>query len=231
MNREYEIETLKTEYRDIGRLDLDIARKYAFAIRDAASLDQAAQYLIELKRHKRVIEDSLKPIIAEARKPLESLRALLDELTEPLDRAERELIKPAIARYEQHQEEIRRIEQMKREQEFKKLEEDHRLRMAGELEGAGFQKEAEDLLSQSIDSIPIELEKTKTDGLSFSWNYSAEIFDLKALVQAVANGKVSTQAISPNQIFLNMQARLMKDSFSIPGVVLRKERKVAARIQ
>ena len=48
------------------------------------------------------------------------------------------------------------------------------------------------------------------------WN--AEVTDLKALCMAVATGKVSINAILPNETFLRQQAVSLKNTMNIPGV-------------
>jgi|SRR3990167_5135207 len=225
-----DIEILRSEYQPLIHSDVENAKQLANAIRDQRSLVQASEYLKELKRRKKTIESKLRPIIDEAKRPWQSLRDLMDELTEPLDRAEREILKPSIAKFEIEDEHRRAAEQKRIENEMRKQEEETRLNLAVEAEKMGDRDEAKAILETPVNPISIELEKTKADGLSFSWSYSAELIDSMALIKAVADGTVPIQAINANLLFLNQHARALKDSFNIPGVKLKKERKVAVRI-
>jgi hypothetical protein len=59
----------------------------------------------------------------------------------------------------------------------------------------------------------------EVSGLSFTEHWHAEVYDLKALLQAILDGKVHTDAIEPNLVYLNASARACKaEDLSIPGV-------------
>ena len=59
----------------------------------------------------------------------------------------------------------------------------------------------------------------EVSGLSFTEHWHAEVYDLKALLQAILDGKVPTDAIEPNLVYLNASARACKaEDLSIPGV-------------
>lgn len=56
------------------------------------------------------------------------------------------------------------------------------------------------------------------EGLSFTERWHAEVTDFSALLTAVLDGKVSQEALLPNMVFLNGEARQRKGECSIPGV-------------
>jgi DNA-binding protein H-NS len=51
-------------------------------------------------------------------------------------------------------------------------------------------------------------------------SYKADCHDLMLLVRAVADGRVSPQALLPNQAWLNAQAGALRDEFALPGCEL-----------
>ncbi len=55
-------------------------------------------------------------------------------------------------------------------------------------------------------------------GLSFTEHWHAEVTDLRLLLQAVIDGKISTEAVQENLVFLNVCARAEREKLSIPGV-------------
>jgi hypothetical protein len=63
----------------------------------------------------------------------------------------------------------------------------------------------------------------EVQGLSFTEHWHAEGNDIAALAKAVAEGKVSSEALSFNLVWLNAMARSLKDNMAIPGVAAVKE--------
>lgn len=68
------------------------------------------------------------------------------------------------------------------------------------------------------------VEIPKAAGVSFASRWVASVVDMKALVKAVADGKVMMDALQPNLAFLNDLARTQKDKLAIPGVTVTEER-------
>ena len=58
--------------------------------------------------------------------------------------------------------------------------------------------------------------------------WSCNVTDLKALVEAVAKGRVPLMALQANTVFLGQQARSMKGELRYPGVVVWAEKSIAA---
>jgi hypothetical protein len=59
----------------------------------------------------------------------------------------------------------------------------------------------------------------QTEGLSFTERWHAEVVDIAVLLSAVLDGRVSQEAIEPNLVYLNTQARATKkEDIGIPGV-------------
>jgi hypothetical protein len=127
-----------------------------------------------------------------------------------------------IGSYLQEKERERQQEQLRLEAEARKKEEDARVAEAAALELEGKQEEAEEVLNTKPAFIPTPVAPKmvqKVAGVSGRTNWSAEVTDFKALVDAVSQGKAPILALQPNETFLNDQARSMKSLLSYPGVV------------
>ena len=73
-----------------------------------------------------------------------------------------------------------------------------------------------------VDVAPVESEIASVAGTSMRSYYSAEVVDLLALVRAAAAGTIPLDAIQPNAVFLNAQARSLKTLMAYPGVRVTK---------
>lgn len=67
------------------------------------------------------------------------------------------------------------------------------------------------------------------EGMYRRETWRAEVVDMKELAQAVASGKVPSDALMPNQPFLNAAARQMRSLLAYPGVAAVKEETLVAR--
>jgi len=96
------------------------------------------------------------------------------------------------------------------------LEEARELREAAEI--------AEAAADAAMEPVALAPAPRKAAGVSKRVNYSAEVVDLRALVEAWLAGKAPEACIVPNESYLNGQARLDKDAFALPGCKLVKAR-------
>ena len=78
--------------------------------------------------------------------------------------------------------------------------------------------------SKIVEAAPIVPPKTVTEGQALIDNWKASVFDLKAFLAAIIEGKVSEKAVVPNMSFLDQmvheakKAGLSPDKIKIPGV-------------
>lgn len=72
-------------------------------------------------------------------------------------------------------------------------------------------------------------EIAQPSGISLRENWSANVYDMMALVKAVAAGRAPISYLLPNQKLLDMQAKALKSELKISGVKAIKETSVAAR--
>jgi len=96
-------------------------------------------------------------------------------------------------------------------QDMKRLQEEERKREA---------EEAERLKNAPVAVAPVEVKRAtpKTDGITTRQIWSAEVFDFKKLVDAVAAGTVDMDFILPHATMLNAVAREQKSNMAVPGV-------------
>ena len=112
-------------------------------------------------------------------------------------------------------------ERAAREEAQRQAEADAQQR-ALELAAMGEDEAAEAVLEEPVVAAPVVIAATapKPTGSVARKNYSIKVTDLKALVAAVAQGKVLLAAIEPNEAWLAQKARNEKEGFSVPGVEL-----------
>lgn len=143
--------------------------------------------------------------------------------------------KKLMSDFEEEQEKIRLADQKRLEDIAKKEAEDRLLQEAEEAEaeakrnGATPQEaaqEAEAIISEPIRVAPVVLQKTtpKVQGVVFREIWKAQVFDLRALVNAVAAGKAPIQVLRADEVFLGQQARSLKSALNLPGVRSYSER-------
>lgn len=222
-----QMESTKVEFGGI----LNTAIRLSKQIKDVDSYKEAAEYLFSIKKRLKWWIAFNKPIKDKIRASLKEAICREDILREPLERAEREYLKPAISDFDVKQEAERRAKQMKAEEEHRKQQEDAKLKLAVEYENQGEKDAAIAVLEQPIVKTSIELPiETKVAGMSFRWDYSCVVVDRDALLRAVLEAKAPEVAVIPNIPFLNQLAKSMKEGLNIPGVELRKQKITSVRV-
>ena len=143
----------------------------------------------------------------------------------------------AVARAER--ERLAAIEQEKYEAAKKAQAEAQAAALKGDSEAAekamaaAQQAEAEALalqMTQQVVTVAPAVEAQKVSGISGRVTYSAEVYDLKALIAAVAEGKAPIESLQADTKFLGAQARAFKKAGELyPGVASIASRGLAAR--
>lgn len=200
----------------------------ALVIKDQAGFERGGQVLKDIKAMRSEINDTFDPIIKKAHEAHKEAVAKKKQIEAPLLEAEG-IVKNGLAAYHEEQERIRLEAQRKAEEEAKKVAEEEQLAAALAAENDGCKEEAEAIINSPIALVRPIVPKAPTaaPGVSFRQNYSAEVIDLRALLRAIAEGKVPIQAIEANMTFLNQQARSLQTAFNFPGVRLIKTTNVA----
>ena len=130
-------------------------------------------------------------------------------------------VKSIMSAYDEEQERIRLEKEAELRKAALKIEEEARLRAAIEAEDAGQEEAAEVIMAEPVIAPVVIAPKTTPKlqgGPIYRTIWDAEVFDFKALVKAVADGKVSINALLPNKSFLKSQATDYKKTLNFPGV-------------
>lgn len=196
-------------------------------------------------------------ILRDVRTRIKDLEARRMDRTRPLDESKRlimadyaipiglykgadERITAEVGRYQREQASIRA------EAERKLREEADKARRAAEAREAELRAKADaeedqakadrlrayaDAQAAKAESIiaPTLAGPAKVAGISSTERWSAEVTDLKALLQGVIDGRIPAEAVEPNMPYLNQVARALKGSLNYPGVRAVSESGIAAR--
>lgn len=166
------------------------------------------------------IDTTFDPHISAAFNAHRSLVAEKKKHAEPVEEAKR-LIKSKRIIYVDEQERIRKELEAKLQAEARKQAEEAQLRDAIIAEAEGRAIEAEAILNEStlcpVVSIANSTPKAGVGG-AIREIWSAEVYDLGALVSAIQQGVASIGLIEPNQTALNQLARALHENMNVPGV-------------
>ena len=192
--------------------------------------EQFKEGLLQVKDRLKKIDEKTDPMKAKTWEAHQATLAFIKEAKTPYLNAE-VFFKKEIGRYLTDEEIKRKAEEDRLRLIAQKAEEERRLQEAIQAEAEGSPEEAEAILNEEPAFIPPPiLPKTVQtgSGISMRTAWSCEVTDLKALVQAVANGKVPLMAIQANTVFLGQQARSLQSEMKYPGVRVYSSNTIAA---
>lgn len=193
---------------------------------DAESFQQAGVFARRVTAGIKMAHELMDPVCESAHTAHKVAVAQLKKLVEPFETAKK-LVGAQTAAWDQQERDRVRREQQAADAERRRLEDEERLRAATRLEAQGKPAAAEAALTAPV-QVPVFTppirQAEKAEGLSFRDNWKAQVTDLMALVQAVAEGKASLACLEPNMVTLNGLARSLKDQMRVPGVEARNER-------
>lgn len=234
---------------------LDNAKDYV--IDSDTMLDLAGEDLKRIKTLQKQVEEKRKSITEPLNQAVKAVNDLFRSPKDYLEKAEATL-KSSILTYTAEQEKIAAkaraeaeavaraererlaaIEQEKYEAAKKAQAEAQAAASKGDSEAAekamaaAQQAEAEALalqMTQQVVTVAPTVEAQKVSGISGRVTYSAEVYDLKALIAAVAEGKAPIESLQADTKFLGAQARAFKKAGELyPGVTSIASRGLAAR--
>jgi len=210
------IETKSIDSKAITSLDY----AKSITISNDATCGEAINYEQGLSALIKEIDVTFDPHIKKAFETHRGLVAEKKKHVEPVEEAKR-LIKGKRIAYVDESERIRKEAEAKLQAEARRLAEEAALRDAIAAEAEGRPEEAEAIISEPV-SVPIvTIAKTTPSagvGGAIREVWSAEVYDLRALVSAIVDGKASIGLIEPNMTALNGMARSLKRTMVIPGV-------------
>tara|TARA_R110000868_G_scaffold78701_3_gene224233 strand:- start:498 stop:1409 length:912 start_codon:yes stop_codon:yes gene_type:complete len=210
-----------------GNKETLIARATALQVVDAASYQQAVELGQVLTGFVKDAEAHFDPDCNRAYTLWKSLTTKRKDFLDPLQ-AGIEALKGRAVRWFQTEEQKRREEQHRRDIEAQRLanEEAARkeqaaaaLRTQGDHETANeLVQEAQEIRQSPPPAAPVQSAAPTVAGAGVRANWVHEVTDLKALVKAVAEGKVSPEAIQANDTYLRGRAKTDKNTWACPGV-------------
>jgi hypothetical protein len=178
----------------------------------------AEQYLLNVSTKKKFAVEVLDPFRKVA---FAAYQATLDEIkkwTDPLDRA-RAVVEPVVFTFRQNQEHQRQAEERLLQEAEKKRLEDEAIRRAEAAAIAGDEVAANAIMEQPIVAPkPVLPAAPKTNGVASVQRWSAEVYDLRALVKAALDYPHLLSCLKADMQVLDSYARSQKAQMSIPGV-------------
>jgi len=217
MEQSLETTTKQTVDKALQGLTLEEAK--SFKVDDAVSKKTAATRRDVASAAVKQIETFFGPHIRNAHKAWKDLTgSKANTLTVPqliLDSYKR-----SIMVYDQEQINVRRKAEIDAREAARVTEEDNRMEVAAELEQDGRHEEAAAVIDAPME-IPIVAQQPDPDDKlqTYRDNWTAEVFDLGALVKYVAaNIDTYIHLLEPHDTSLNSLARALKGAMNIPGV-------------
>ncbi len=207
--------------RNTSQTTVTKAKELALAIVDNATLGVAADFLLEIKRRRKMWAEWNKP----AKQKLDALkRELLDreqEIDEPMMRAENEILKPAISRFSVEQESKRKEEEDKLRAKQQKRIDDAKIKEAERLEKAGQNDLAMETIKRPDIVPPVIVPRAEApSGISFREIWKFEIVDANL---------VPREYLVIDDKKIAGVARALKGETRIPGIRVYSEKMVAGR--
>lgn len=166
------------------------------------------------------LNQTFDPLIKAARESLDKIRALKAKFEKPLNDCI-QAIDSGMERFEKLAQATRSEQEAAMALTLTAEAEQAKAKEVKSLAAMGYIRESRKLAEALVEApmVPVMPSPVpKVEGLSKRTDWSAEVTDFKALVQAVASGSAPLEALSPNMTCLNALARAAKGTMSIPGV-------------
>jgi len=216
MEQTLEITTKQTVDKALQGLTLEEAK--SFRVDSAVSKKTAATRRDVASAAVKQIEAFFGPHIRNAYKAWKDLTgSKANALTVP--QLIRDSYKRSIMGYDQEQINVRHKAEIDAREVARALEETNRLQVAAELEQDGRHDEAAAVIDAPMDIAFVPQQPDPDDKLqSYRDNWSAEVFDLMALVTYVYANPVDRNLLMANTTALNQIAKALKGALNLPGV-------------
>jgi hypothetical protein len=206
------------------------ARAKTLTITTNEEFERAGELLKVIKGLRAEVDSTFDGIISKAHEAHKEAISQKRRYEAPLAEAEA-LLKPKLSKFLMDQERERQQEQLRQQKAAQEQAEREAIENAIVLDDMGETAAANQLLEEPVIPAPVFIprEKPKVSGIVEQKRYSAQVVSLQLLVKAVAEGKVPMMALKADTVFLNQQARSMKDTLNYPGVRLVVESNISAR--
>lgn len=219
MSAEAALKIVETEEVEAGALSV-VEQAKAVKVVDPESYTRAGAFWKDIRAMRSKVAETFDPLIKQAHELHRNTLAKKNAIDKPLENAER-AVKQLMSDYDAEQERIRKEEQDRLAAIARKEEEDRLLAEALLAEESGDKEEAQAILDEPVYVPPVVVPKATpklTGGPVYREIWSAEVFDIKALCRAVADGRASTECVTGNMPVLNKMATALKNTMNVPGV-------------
>ena len=207
------------------------ARVLTLEVTNNADYEIAGTLLKAIKGARKQVKEAFGPVVKKAHEAWKAAKALENSVDGPLVAAEN-TIKPKIAAYATKIEREAQAAQRAADEEARQAAETERIAQAAAYEKAGEAEAATAVLAAPIVPVSALAQKAPAApvaGVHTRDKYSAEVYDVKALCKAVADGTAALSLVKPNQMALDQMARALKGNLTIPGVRVHAEKVVSSR--
>ena len=196
---------------------VDTANKIAAKIKDQESYEVAADYLQSVKGLSKKILEYFKEDTDRAHSLWKSLTIKRSDANDPLLIAEK-TIKKSMSTYLGEKERKEKIEQERLLAEQRKINDDAKIAAAEHASDSGEQEKAEAILNTPTVVAPVQIEKTKTEGISAPKRWNIEVVSKMGLIRDVIDGKAPESVIDCNTGILKKLAEFHKSEHPFRGV-------------
>lgn len=188
-------------------------------VTDAASFKAAGEFYNSCLAYKNKVNELWDTEIKNAHELHKSLLRKRDMMLAPAEEAQTH-IRAEMKKFTDEQERLRRAAEARLQAEARKKAEDEAIARAAALEAEGRGKQAQAIIEQPIAVPVVELKSTTPAGFGNITRkvWRAQVFDLMALVKAVATREVPPVLVVADMVALNALARAQKDGLNVPGV-------------
>lgn len=217
---------LEREQQEVFQKEVQPIVNYAKAltIKTQDESTAAQEGLKELKRRKSIVDEKFDPPVRAAHAAWKAAKDLYNFFMNPFDEAET-IIKKKVVIFEseaqrKRDEEARLAEARRQADERKRREEIERQAKAAEDKGKTEKAEALREKAETFVAPPVFTPPPapKVQGTAFKKTWVGECVDLKALCQAIAEGKAPINLVSPNQSAINAFAKGVKNTMPVSGL-------------
>jgi hypothetical protein len=185
-------------------------------ISDNETFSQAGTFRDGLKAIEKEINDTFDGPISAAFKAHKAIVAAKKTYSEPLEYALR-LIKQKMIAWDEEQRRKQRLEQARLEAEAKKKADDEAMELAAELEKAGLNREAEEVIAEPVQVAPVVAPKLtpKIEGFSYRANWKWRVTNAALIPR---------EYLTTDDLKISGIVRAMKKATNIPGIEVYEEK-------
>ena len=225
-----ELDSINTESVSVAKANTQ-SQSVAFEIQAIRHITTVGEYETAGELVKRgqsalkVLDEAYDSIINKAFQAHKEAVAKKAQFYNPIKAAVTSL-KKLMSAYQDEEERKRKAEELRLQEEANRKAEEDKLNQAVQVDLMGEKELAEQMLDAPVEApvIVVKKEVPKVDGVVFRTTWKGECIDLMTLAKAVVEGLVSVNAIQPNAVFINQQARALRETFKIPGCKAWSER-------